>query len=756
MIRLFARGRRAALGKGIEPPPLEWKYGFERRDFLRSIPTAFLCWFLTVIFSVSLAALIFRGALAPYLAMGIGMSLFTAAVVGLVVSVIGSLPGTIAIPSDRTAPMLAILVGSIAATFPRAAQSAEMIQTCLGALILSTFLTGLLLALLGHYRLGRLVRFLPFPVVGGFMAGAGWLLLQGAMVVLTGQDITLGHLEFLAHPETFLRWGPAFAMACALVVATRWLRHFLVIPLIVTGSVVVFYFIAGSYGISLDQLRAHGWLPGPFPHTVNWQPVTLHLIYSTDWGRVLLQSNALATVLLVSSTSVLLISSAMELAAQTEVDADRELEAAGVANLAAVLGGGLVGFHSLSLTSLALRIGPASRWVGLITAAASALTLLAGPNLVTYLPVPVLGGLLLYLGLNFLAEWLVDARKRMPRSDYLIIVLIVVIVAWAGYLVGVGFGLLLAILLFALRYSRIDIVRLMINGSQHRSNVDRSPEEQKLLVPLRDSILILQLQGFIFFGTAHSLLHRVRVRAHAADHAPLRFVFLDFRHVTGLDSSTLLSFTKLLQVARLLEFRIICTNLTPPLLRSLRRDPALFQNEGFQIQPDIDHAMESCEQLFLEPHRANLTPSLLEVESLLEARLPDRPGIAPRILRYFQPQAASSGSILARQGDTTRDLFLLQKGQISACFQAGRHESVRLRTMGPGSVVGEIGLYLNLPRTASLVVDAESLVWRLTPEALDAMEAEDPPAAAALHAFLARTVASRLVQANELLEISMR
>src|SRR5260221_14789870 len=112
---------------------------------------------------------------------------------------------------------------------------------------------------------------------------------------------------------------------------------------------------------------------GPFPEAVNWHPVTHHLILSDDWSKIVLQVNTLATVLLVSATSVLLISSAMELAAQAEVDADRELEAAGGANLDGALGRGLVGFHSLSLTRLTWRIGPASPRGGLIPASASAL-----------------------------------------------------------------------------------------------------------------------------------------------------------------------------------------------------------------------------------------------------------------------------------------------------------------------------------------------------------------------------------------------
>jgi sulfate permease, SulP family len=76
--------------------------------------------------------------------------------------------------------------------------------------------------------------------------------------------------------------------------------------------------------------------------------------------------------------------------------------------------------------------------------------------------------------------------------------------------------------------------------------------------------------------------------------------------------------------------------------------------------------------------------------------------------------------------------------------------------MGPGSIIGEIGMYLHTPRTASLIADVDSVVWKLTPQSLAQMEEADPQATAALHETLARIVSQRLIQANELLETALR
>ena len=544
--------------------------GFARRDLLPAIPTALLCWFLTILFSVSLATLIFRGPLAASLPLGIGMSLATAIVVGLVTIFFSSIPACIAIPNDRTAPMLAILAGSITAGF--ATGSPDMVPTCLAALVFATGLNGIILWLLGHFRMGILVRFLPYPVVGGFMAGAGWLLVKGAMTVATGLEVTLDNTPQFFANDIFLRWAPSMALALTMLIATRLIRHFLVIPSIAAAGVVLFYGLSWFSGFDLPHLREIGWLPAPFPTAITWHPLSLSLVSGAQWAPIASHAATFATIVMVSAISLLMISSSVELSARVEVDADRELRAAGLSNCASFLTGGLIGFHSLSLTTLSLRIGPNSRWVGLFSVIGTALTLIFAPGLVSYLPVPLLSALLLYLGMNFLAEWLFDSYRKMRRTDYFIIWLILIVVAWAGYLIGVGMGLMMALALFALRYSLIDVVRLELSGAQHRSNVDRTSEEIALLHPVRPTIHILKLQGFIFFGTAYSLLQRVRNRAHNEDLPPLRYLVLDFRHVTGVDSSALLSLGKLLHIGEQSDFATLCTGVPQAVLKTLKRD----------------------------------------------------------------------------------------------------------------------------------------------------------------------------------------
>jgi SulP family sulfate permease len=98
----------------------------------------------------------------------------------------------------------------------------------------------------------------------------------------------------------------------------------------------------------------------------------------------------------------------------------------------------------------------------------------------------------------------VEARSKVLRRDYVVILLILLAVALLGFLPGVVVGLLLAAMVFVVDYSRIDLVKDDIGGGAYRSKVEREPEHLEILRTEGDRIHVLTLQGIVFFGTAPS------------------------------------------------------------------------------------------------------------------------------------------------------------------------------------------------------------------------------------------------------------
>ena len=126
----------------------------------------------------------------------------------------------------------------------------------------------------------------------------------------------------------------------------------------------------------------------------------------------------------------------MELSTERDGDANDELKAVGLANIVSGLGGGFVGYHSLSSTQIAHGMSDektTSRVPGVTCAVAYIGALVVGPAPLAYVPSALIGGLLLFIGSSFLYEWVVEGRARLPRSEYAVVLLIVVTVASQGY-----------------------------------------------------------------------------------------------------------------------------------------------------------------------------------------------------------------------------------------------------------------------------------------------------------------------------------
>ena len=163
--------------------------------------------------------------------------------------------------------------------------------------------------------------------------------------------------------------------------------------------------------------------------------------------------------IILSAVALLLNASALEITIRQDIDLDHELRAAGYANLVGGLGGAAVGYHALGMSALAYRLAARSRLVNLVSGLLCGAALFFGASLIAYFPKAVLGGMLLYLGLSFLVDWLIDARRFLPAIDYLLVWLILAIIVAFGFLQGIGAGVFIAAILFVISYSRVNIIK---------------------------------------------------------------------------------------------------------------------------------------------------------------------------------------------------------------------------------------------------------------------------------------------------------
>jgi len=702
--------------------------------------------------AISFAALVFGGYLEDFIPDGIALYLGAAALTLAILAWRAGTRGVVGGMQAATAAVLAVVAATTAVGTFGSPERAFL--TVVAATLAVTVLTGAIFLVLGMLRRGNLIRFVPYPVVGGFLAGAGWLLLKGGIYVASGESPSTSTIGDLTDSTVLQLWLPALAFGVILLIATRLVKRPLVIPAVLGIGLVLFVIGMLVTGSSIESARGGNWLLlTVFDEAQPWEPWTLRAVTGADWFAVLEQWAGVAAAVFVAVVVILFNISATELALHRNLDTNQELRDAGVVNVVSGAVGGIPAYHALSMSALGEGMRVDARRAGLIAALVPLAAVVFGAPVIELIPRMIVGGVLVFLGLSFLMEWVWDRRRSLPRVEFGVVLVILAAFIGLGLLPGVVIGLVLAIVLFAVSYGRIELVREVAFGETYHSNVDRPPGQRAVLRALSDRVQILRVNGFVFFGSANSLLERIRKRVEAE---PPRFLVVDLRRVTGVDSSAVVSFVKVVHLAKSNGFQLVFTGASDPVRRQLERGGVVEADGIVRFEPDLDRGLQWSEEGLLGVAGADGTA--LEgvpvgkgaVEAGTErVTSPDGSGVAlagmPAGLgTYVERVTLPEGTVLIRQDEPPDDVFILEAGRLSVEMVTGEGTRLRLRSVNPGVVVGEVSMYTGLPRTADVVAETPSVVLRLGGATIRRMEADEPELAAAMHRWLARTLSERL------------
>ena len=720
-------------------------------DFIPSLIAGTISGIIFVVSAMALAALIFTGPLSSYLPQGIGILLVGSIIFALFSALTATYPLILSAPQDIPIAILALMAVSIGAGINGQMVAEEAFQFIFVAIGVTSVLVGLFFWILGRFRLGKLVRFIPFPVVGGFLAGTGWLIVKFSFTMMTDMDLTLVNLEHFIESDIFFQWFPGLVFAVVMLLAGRRFSHYLLTPGILTGSIILFYGIMFAQGFTFGELENRGFLLGPFPEGGLFPGFPFEYVPDFRWDLFLVHLPAIATMMILSAISVLFNYSGLELIVKEDFDLDKELRLTGYSNILAGIAGAPAGYLTLNETSLAYNIGSRSRLPSIIVAVFCGIALLIGAQALSIFPKVILGGLLLNLGLEFLVEWLVDTWKRLHKSDYLVIVLILIVIGTVGFLEGVVIGLLMSIALFVINYSKVEVVKYELTGKTFNSNVERSEYLRKILDDNGDQIFILPLQGFIFFGTANKLLQRVLDRIESDTSNSMKYLLSDFRQVTGMDSSAVNSFNKLKIMAENHQFHILLCGLDQDINEQLLIE-GLIPDDSNIIQTfvDLDHGLEWCEEQIIQ--------TVLKDSGDLD-RLRDNSqfrNMLSDISEYLEEQDVPADMVIIEQGKKAGGIYFLESGHFTVRLDSGKGEQIRLKTLGPGTVVGEVSLYLESEASASVVTDVDCRIYYLSKENFKKLQLEAPEKTTMLHSYVVKLLSDRLAESNATIQAFMR
>ncbi|OSQ46980.1 SulP family inorganic anion transporter [Marivita geojedonensis] len=704
-------------------------------DIIRQLVGCVIIGAMAVTLTMSFAALIYTGILAPHLGEGIPFALIGAAAMAAVGAFSYSLRGSICNPQDVTAVLLGTTAVGIAST--SAVVGDALFPTILALIIAASLVAGITALASGLLRIGALVNYAPYPVIAGFLAATGYLLVMGAIGIISRESVTLFTIGTVVLSLPVMHWLPWITAGLGLAILTRKLQSEFVIPIALCLAAIIFFCIIWVLGLSLDTALERGLLLGPFIDAKNNDVFSSSFVGRIEWTAVIAAAPTLVAVSGLTLLGSMLNSTGFAMSTGLTLDSERDMRATGISNIAAGAFGGMPGFLILGESILARQMGLTGVLPGLSAALACGVAALLGTQYLVYVPAGLMAMIVAYLGFDLLGSWLLSSSKRLPKYEYAVVVLIVLVAASFGFLEALALGTLATAAIFVISYAKADILRSRTTGRKRRSRVERSNEAMEYLSSAGDTCVILELTGFLFFGTSDRI---ARVTFSELENEGVKFLILDFERVSGLDASANLSLTDVVTRAQASGVEVIFCAMAPKLKRHFLQVGPIPRMVRFFAS--CDAALEHVEDQLLKDANHNSLGTVPHVISLvkdIEAEFADRQDIIRRI-------DLQAGEILLHIGSGSSELYILVQGQLRAEIETEKAARLRVAEFREGALIGELAYYANVPRTAWVVADQPSHVLRID---LSDVDGTFSPSLYAFHQAAARSLAMRVMRMND-------
>ena len=666
---------------------------------------------------ISFGSLIFSGSLTPFVSLGIGLILFGNFVTCLILALASGYRGVIA----GLFPVLVLGMVDIAGGIDTSGD-ALFVSACV-ALILSACLTGVVCMTIGLVRVAEVLRFIPYPVTAGFVSGIGGAVCLIAFSLI-GTPVAMENLTELVQIDALVLWVPGVTYGVFLYWSMKRWRKPILFPISLFLVISAYHLALSYFEISLDDARSLGFLVSKSVGSDIWPAFGMSDLGRVNWSAVVAQIPNMLVLVVVALIAIVMNIAGLEVSTNQELDWDSEFKIGGATSVLAGLGGGTVSTIVVPASVRSKLLGASSRLTGITAALVIAFALFFGGSLLELVPTPILGSVLVFAGLGMIEEGFVRSYRRLPKSEFLIVVLMVIAIIGFGLIEAVAVGMLAMLAFFAFRLSAVDSIESHSTIRDRRSSKTRTLPDRAILHGMGSSSPVIVLRGYIFFGSVNPL-----TKALNAIVAEKRCVcvILDCTAVSGVDYSAISVRLKWVVDIQESGTEVVLANGSKNLIREFQRDltPQAFSN--LLISDVMDQALELAEDRVIKDWSSNHESEDNRRRLLLD-------GVAARLERELSRQIEfeeltedlkdmvdildiDSGEVIYdHESGIIRGLQMIQNGTVSAFDESG----VRLFQIGVGEVIET-----QKDRTASvatLVADIPCRMIFLSRETIEALE----------------------------------
>ena len=691
------------------------------------------------------------GAVGPqYVAQGVNAGIIGAAALGLVAPLLGGAPRLISAPCAPAAAVLAALGAKLLTETSSSRTPGEVVIL----LMMVTALAGTLQLVFGMLGVGRLIKYIPFPVVSGYLSGV-------ALLIFASQVPT-----FLGLSRAQATWAgvftPAFWQPEALGIGTITIaavvfapRLTKAVPAAIIGLAAgVVAFLACRYlDPSLRALEGNSLVIGPLDLQGGLASSTsaiwsaLDALRWRDLQLVAMPALTLAVLLSVDTLKTCVVLDALTLSRH---NSNRELIGQGAGNTFSALLGGMPGAGTMGATLVNRESGGTTRWSGVCEGVFVLAAFLLLGRWLAWIPVSALAGLLVVVAFRMF-EWRSFGllRQRTTWLDFSVIATVVVIALSVNLIAASGAGVGLAILLFIREQISSSVIRRKISGDKLGSTRHRLSAEQAVLERCGNQTTICELQGSLFFGTTDQMLTELD-----PDLNRCRYLVLDWRRVRSVDFTALHMLERFESMLNQRDGVVVFTRLPKSLSKGqdLRRyfEQAGVIKDNVRIYDTLDDALEWIEDRILSEEM----PSVRKSENGLALSdfevfqpLSCSPGEA-WLERCVVPRSFPAGDKIFRAGDRADELFLIRRGTVRIALPLAENGHHNLASFGSGDFFGEMAFLDGGARSADAIAMTATDVFVVSRSRFDEVARSNAAAALPILASLARALAFRMRHAD--------
>lgn len=663
--------------------------------------------------------------------------------IGLVAAALG---GTDRLISAPCAPAAAVLA---AFAIDMVARGNDPHVTVL-LLVAIGVLAGLIQVALGLVGVGRLIKYIPYPVVSGYLTGVGLIIIGSQIPKVLGVPDSMAWWTGLLSPGQWdLRALAVGATTAAVMVLAS--QRTLRVPGTILGiaaGVLVYFLLALRF---------------PDMRTLDGNPLVLGRLGASGtgfleafverWGAIGRMSPAHVAGLLGSAVTLAALLSidtlktcvVLDKLTHSRHDSDRELVAQGIANLASSACGGISGAGTMGATLVAVNSGARTRAAGMAQALfALAAALLLG-SFIAWIPVATLAGILVAIGVRMIdREPLRFLRSRATMLDFSVVAAVVVVAVTVGLIAASAVGVLLAMVLFVKEQSGGSVVRHKLELGQAPSTWHRPEAEMEILRRKSAQAVIFELQGTLFFGNTYQLYVDLEKEIRSR-----RFVILDLKRVQSIDVTAAQVFSQVRDAIQERGARLLLCGVGasgPGRVRDLLDQMGIVAPESKTVRvfSDLDSAIAHVEQRLLResdftaPEEAPMDLREMEIfAGYKEETLAD-------LERAMQVRRYAAGETIYARGSEGDELFWVRRGAVRLMTTLADGRSRQVAGFGRGDYFGGLAFIDNEPRPNDAVAVTPTEVYVLGRRQFLALAERHKKLAYNIASAMARTLARRL------------